>query len=191
MTQVAVNKKQRRLLWWLSLVAVGMFGFCFALVPIYSVFCKVTGLNGKTNGMAAAVSTQQVDLSRVITIEFLASTNENLPWEFRPLVNVIKIHPGENRLVIFYAKNMTANDMVVQAIPSVAPGIAAKYLKKTECFCFTQQTFHGNEAREMPVLFHIDPDLPANVNTISLSYTLFDAGRFAKVPIAKAGRITD
>lgn len=189
MQQAFKVKKQQRLIWILSLVAVGMFGFCFALIPLYNVICKTTGLNGKTSNMASGLSHQTVDTSRWVKIEFLTTTNENLPWQFYSHVNVIKIHPGENKLVMFYAKNLSGKTMIVQAIPSVAPGSAAKYLKKTECFCFTQQTFKSGEGKEMPVLFHIDNDLPADVNTISLSYTLFDAGKFAKQPIVESGKI--
>ncbi|GAB4393356.1 MAG: cytochrome c oxidase assembly protein [Gammaproteobacteria bacterium] len=152
-----------------------MFAFGFALVPLYNVFCSVTGLNGKTGGRVVyQQSPNKIDKQRWVTIEFVANKNENLPWDFKPMTARIRVHPGEMQRVNFFAANHTNHSMTIQAIPSVAPGIAAKYLKKTECFCFTKQTFAAKQAMEMPVLFHIDKELPDNVNTITLSYTLFD-----------------
>ena len=104
----------------------------------------------------------------------MATNNSGVPWAFYPKIRKIKVHPGEIVKLEFYAENKTDNPMTVQAIPSVTPGIAAKYLKKTECFCFTQQTLNGHEAMNMPLLFHLDTDLPVQVNTVTLSYTLFD-----------------
>lgn len=168
--------KQRKLLLILTLIVLGMFAFGFALVPIYNSLCKTLGINGKTNPEAIAydVSKATIAHNREVLVQFVATNNSGIPWAFYPKVNQIKVHPGEIVKLAFYAENKTDHRMVVQAIPSVTPGIAAKYLKKTECFCFTQQTLNGHEAMNMPLLFHLDTDLPKNVNTVTLSYTLFD-----------------
>jgi len=152
-----------------------MFAFGFALVPIYNSLCKALSINGKTNQQAIAYDANtKVALEREVVVEFVATNNSNVPWAFYPKTTKIKVHPGEIAKLAFYAENKTKHRMTVQAVPSVTPGIAAKYLKKTECFCFTQQTLNGHEAMDMPLLFHLDPDLPAHVKTITLAYTLFD-----------------
>ena len=159
----------------LALVVVGMFAFGFALVPIYDVFCEITGLNGKTAGRAtydaAIVEVQQ---ERLITVQFTANNNSGMGWQFHPMVNQVQVHPGELTSVKFYAHNPTGMTMIAQAVPSVVPFVAADYLHKTECFCFTQQTLAGGEAIEMPLLFYIDQAIPADVSKLTLSYTLFD-----------------
>lgn len=159
----------------LAMLSVLMFAFGYALVPLYNVLCKQLGINGKTDGQQSEF-VGNVDESRVITVEFLSNRNESLPWNFFPATHEVKLHPGEMKRVAYYAENTTNHDMTVQAIPSVSPGLAAKYLKKTECFCFTQQTLHGHEGRDMPVFFHLDPAIPKYIKRISLSYTLFDVG---------------
>lgn len=163
-------------------MALGMFGFGFALVPIYNSLCKTLGINGKTNAQPIAYdeSRATVDLSREILVEFVATNNSSIPWSFYPKVNKIRVHPGETARLSFYAENKTNFTMTVQAIPSVTPGLAAKYLKKTECFCFTQQTLNGHEAMDMPLLFHLDPELPADIKTVTLAYTLFDVSNRVK-----------
>lgn len=170
------QNKQRKLLWILSGIVLGMFAFGFALVPIYNSLCKQLGINGKTNTQAIAydASKTKVVKDRVVLVQFVATNNSGVPWAFYPKVKQIKVHPGEITRLAFYAENKTDHPMIVQAVPSVTPGIAAKYLKKTECFCFTQQTLNGHEAMNMPLLFHLDPELPEKINTITLSYTLFD-----------------
>jgi cytochrome c oxidase assembly protein subunit 11 len=180
------RRKNKRLLIWLSAIGVGMFFFGYALVPLYNVMCKAWGLNGKSSLLADQSSTN-IDKSRLITVQFLGNTNANLQWEFRPLTTTIAIHPGENATLSFYAKNLSDHTMTVQAIPSITPGLAAKHLKKTECFCFTQQTFQSHQAMQMPVIFHIDTELPKDINTITLSYTLFEAKK--KVAANKQGRL--
>ena len=169
-------KKQRKLLVLLGCIVLGMFAFGFALVPIYNSLCKTLGINGKTNSEAIAydVSKAKIVKDREVLVQFVATNNSGVPWSFYPKVKQIKVHPGEIAKLSFYAENKTNHRMVVQAVPSVTPGLAAKYLKKTECFCFTQQTLDGHEAMNMPLLFHLDPELPSTVNTITLSYTLFD-----------------
>ena len=157
----------------LILLVVGMFGFGFALVPLYDVFCDVTGLNGKTSGRVAVIDSVQIDDKREIKVEFLASLNENMPWEFRPLQDSVTVHPGQPTKVDFIARNMTNKDMTGQAIPSVSPGLAAKYFQKTECFCFTEQLLKAGEEKIMPLLFVVDPSITKDVHEISLSYTFF------------------
>lgn len=160
----------------LTVIVVGMFAFGFALVPIYNSLCQTLGINGKTNNKAIMYDSKNavIDKNRTIMVEFVATKNGSVPWEFYPKTHKLTVHPGEIARLAFYAENKTNHRMTVQAIPSVTPGIAAKYLKKTECFCFTQQTLNGHEAMDMPLLFHLDADLPANVKTITLAYTLFD-----------------
>ncbi|KTD11656.1 cytochrome c oxidase assembly protein [Legionella gratiana] len=170
------RKGHNKLVLLLALLVVGMFAFGFALVPIYNSICKSLGINGKTNPEAIAYDATKVKVAkdRLVTVEFVATNNSGVPWEFYPKVRKIQVHPGEIAKLAFYAENKTNHPMTVQAIPSVTPGIAAKYLKKTECFCFTRQTLDGHEAMNMPLLFHLDADLPEKVNTVTLSYTLFD-----------------
>jgi cytochrome c oxidase assembly protein subunit 11 len=171
-----VVKNHVKLVMGLFLIVIGMFAFGFALVPIYNRLCKTLGLNGKTNTEAVVYDekTAIVQNEREIQVEFVATKNSSLRWAFYPKVTKLKIHPGKIAKLAFYAENQTSERMTVQAIPSVTPAIAAKYLKKTECFCFTQQTLNGHEAMNMPLLFHLDTDLPESVKTITLSYTLFD-----------------
>jgi len=179
MTKLVDNKisaKNKVTLKYLILLTLGMFGFGFAMVPFYNVLCEATGLNGKTSGYSA-LSTAPIDVSRTITVQFLATNNSELPWTFIPLIKQVTVYPGENKEVAFYAKNNSGHTMTVQAIPSVTPGIAAKYLRKTECFCFERQTFNNGEARDMPVLFHLDSSLPKDIHIITISYTLFDTSK--------------
>lgn len=166
----------RKLLIWLTVLVLGMFGFGFALVPIYNSLCQTLGINGKTNTEAVAydVTTAKIAQDREVLVEFVATNNSGVRWAFYPKISKIKVHPGEIAKLEFYAENKTDHPMTVQAIPSVTPGLAAKYLKKTECFCFTQQTLNGHEAMNMPLLFHLDVDLPEQIKTVTLSYTLFD-----------------
>lgn len=170
------EQKQQKLLIILTLIVLGMFAFGFALVPIYNSLCKTLGINGKTNPEAIAydVSKAKIETDREVLVEFVATNNSGVPWAFYPKTQKIKVHPGEIVKLGFYAENKTDHRMTVQAIPSVTPGLAAKYLKKTECFCFTQQTLNGHEAMDMPLLFHLDSALPENIKTVTLSYTLFD-----------------
>jgi cytochrome c oxidase assembly protein subunit 11 len=165
----ANQKIVRRLLF----AVVGMFGFGFAMVPLYNVFCEITGLNGKTGGRVAVVD-MEPDLSRTVTVEFIASVNESMPWEFRPEVSSMKVHPGKMYRASYYAQNQTDKVMTGNAVPSVTPGVAAQHFKKTECFCFTEQRFSAGEGRDMPVLFMVDRDLPEDVEVVTLAYTFFE-----------------
>ncbi len=180
MDRQELTHANRRIVSRLGLVVLAMFGFGFALVPLYDVFCDVTGLNGKTGqiGIEEALS-GQVDESREVTVEFVASVNSDLPWEIRPMVRRVRVHPGEVTEVKYSARNTTGETVTGQAVPSLVPGLASKYFNKTECFCFTQQTLEAGEYREMPLRFIVDPELPGDVNSVALSYTFFrmDAGR--------------
>jgi len=164
----------RRMLKKLLLVALGMFGFGFALVPFYNKICEVAGLRtlwqpGQVE--AAAVNTQ-VDLTRTVTVEF-DSNVRLLPWTFKPMASSVEIHPGELTQMVYEVRNTLAEQVTGQAVPSYGPRQAAQYFRKLECFCFTQQTLAAGEVRQMPVVFVIDPALPKDVNTITLSYTFF------------------
>lgn len=158
----------------LLLVVVGMFGFGFAMVPLYNAICDVTGLNGKTGGQYVTDGTESVNEERVVTIQFLTNNNAGMPWEFRPSVRSLEVHPGEQNATTFYAKNPVDKNMTAQAIPSVSPGYAAQYLHKTECFCFNQQHLAGGEDIDMPLRFIIDSEIPADITRLTLSYTLYD-----------------
>ncbi|MBA6263505.1 cytochrome c oxidase assembly protein [Colwellia sp. Bg11-12] len=158
----------------LVLLVFGMFGFGFALVPLYDVFCDITGLNGKTSTTAAVYNVEQIDTKRVVTVQFISRTAQDIPWQFEPMIREIKVHPGEMKLVKFYAKNESTRDIIGQAVPSVSPGLAAAYFQKIECFCFTQQPLKANEEVEMALQFYVDPELPEDISTLTLSYTLYD-----------------
>ena len=158
----------------LVLLVAAMFAFGFALVPIYDVFCDLTGLNGKTANSAYEAVDVVVDTSRTVTVQFIASNNDQMNWAFKPSISQLKVHPGEKINTHFYAKNPSVKTMHGQAIPSISPGRAAEYFHKTQCFCFNQQTLLGGEEVEMPLQFIVDQDLPRDVKTITLSYTLFD-----------------
>ncbi len=165
---------KQKLAWRLGLIACLMFGFGYLLVPMYNVLCKAAGINGKTRGRVAYDPHLVVDVSRDVRVEFLANRNANLPFEFRPLVTSVEVHPGQMQRVEFYFKNKTSHEMVIQAIPSVTPAEAARYFKKTECFCFTKQRFAPHEDRVMPLFFHLDKKLAKDITQVSLSYTLFN-----------------
>ena len=164
--------ENRRLLVRLGLVAAGMFGFGYALVPFYYSICAAWGVNSFGELRAEPANTQ-VDKSRTVTIEFDANA-PGMPWRFKPLVRHMEVHPGELATVEYEVVNERAAVVTGQAVPSYGPALAAEYFKKVECFCFTQQTFAQGETRRMPVLFVVDPKLPKDVNTIAISYTFFE-----------------
>ncbi len=164
----------RRVIVNLLLVAAFMFGFGFAMVPLYNVICQITGIGGKVPLTAAQQSAEHVDTARLVTMEFLTNTNQYMPVEFHTEQARLEIHPGQQYRVLFYARNERDVAMVGQAVPNVAPGIAAAHLHKLECFCFNKQVFQPGEAKHMPVVFYVDDELPASVQTITLSYTFFD-----------------
>lgn len=154
-------------------LALGMFAFGFLLVPLYDVFCDIVGIGGKFDTKAAVVEVRTPDDNRTITVEFIASLNEYAPWEFRPAISSMEVRPGEMNATTFYAHNLTDQILVGQAVPSIAPGQAVKYFHKTECFCFTSQKFEAQEAKDMPLKFVVDPDLPDHIDRLTLSYTFF------------------
>ncbi len=164
----------RQLLGKLLVIAVMMFGFGYALVPVYKQICEALGINVLTqkDGTVALDQNTQVDLSRTVTVEF--DGNAQGPWRFRPVVASLKVHPGELQTVLYEVVNTQPRTVQAQAIPSYAPQSAMPHFKKVECFCFKQQTLKANEARQMPVVFFIDPALPRDVKTITLSYTFFE-----------------
>lgn len=155
-------------------IVVGMFGFGFALVPLYDVFCDVTGINGKTRDSAAVYQDVTVDKSRVVTVEFITRTNTGMPWEFKTTTRRVDVHPGEMHQVDFYARNPASRDIVGQAVPSVSPGQAALFLNKTECFCFNHQPLKAGEETLMPMKFYVDPQLPDDIHFFTVQYTLYD-----------------
>lgn len=161
----------------LVIMATAMFGFGFlVLPPLYTVFCDITGLGGKTNPTAAAV-TESPDQNRSIRLEFVTAVNQYAPWEFRAEAVEMTINPGALYDATFIARNLAGRSKIAQAVPSVAPAQAAKYFKKLECFCFTTQEFAAGEEKHMPVRFIVDSDLPEYIDTITLSYTFFDTER--------------
>jgi len=169
-----------RLLSWLGVAVVGMFAFGYALGPIYDVLCAVTGIGGKTGVISAERAAQsEVAADRWVKVEFVGTVTAGLPWKFSPLVHSVRVRPGEAVDASFLAVNNSSRSVVGQAVPSVAPQEAARHFKKTECFCFVQQTLESGEEKEMPLRFLVDIDLPAHVNTITLSYAFFNADKFA------------
>jgi cytochrome c oxidase assembly protein subunit 11 len=164
----------RAMLGKLVVVAVVMFGFGYALVPVYKQMCELLGINVLTqkDGLATRPANTQVDTSRTITVEL--DGNAQGPWRFRPTTRSIDVHPGELATVMYEVVNTRDRTVQAQAIPSYAPQSATPHFKKVECFCFRQQTLGPHEARQMPVVFFIDPALPREVKTITLSYTFFE-----------------
>jgi len=175
------RKGDKALVGKLVLLTAGMFAFGYALVPLYDVFCEVTGIGDRTSGgdTAATALPTSVDMDREVEVEFVANVGASAPWEFRPSVSRMRVHPGKLYKTTFYARNTTDEALVGQAVPSIAPGLATRYLQKTECFCFTEQRFEAGEGRDMPVVFFIDPELPDYLDTVTLSYTFFEQRRVA------------
>ena len=162
----------------LFMVPFLMFGFGYLMVPIYDVLCDITGLNGKTGAISESQASQlSVDEDREIRVEFTSSLNQYAPWQFKPKVASMMVQPGKQYVTSYVATNTLDKKLTGQAVPSVAPGRAAKYFNKTECFCFVQQTFAANETRDMPLVFVVDPYLPEDVDTVTLSYTFFDVSK--------------
>jgi cytochrome c oxidase assembly protein subunit 11 len=177
-SQDKLRKEHRSLTRRLLLLTVAMFGFGFLLVPLYDVFCEITGFGGRTNATAAVVE-EAPDLSREIRIEFVTTVNSYAPFEFVADVDSMTVNPGKMYFATFTAKNLADSDKTAQAVPSVAPVSAAEHFTKIECFCFTSQEFAANEARPMPLQFIVDPELPEYVDTITLQYTFYDTARAA------------
>ena len=155
-------------------IAAGSFAFGFALVPLYDVLCEITGFGNQKDLRVAAAVVEQPDLGRLITVNFIAELPSVGSWEFRPVVKSMQVHPGQLYKAEFVAHNLTGKDTVAQAVPNIAPGKAAGYFRKTECFCFTPQKFAKGEQRSMPVRFVVDRALPAYLDRITLSYVFYD-----------------
>ena len=161
----------------LVLLAAAMFAFGFVVLPpLYNVFCEVTGFGGRTN-TAAATTVEAPDLSREIRVEFVTTVNEYAPWEFAADVDSMVVHPGQLYYATFTARNVSNEDKVAQAVPSVAPVTASQHFRKIECFCFTSQEFAAKEQRVMPLQFIVDPELPEYIDTVTLQYTFYDTVR--------------
>ena len=172
----------RQILLKLLIASVMMFGFGYALVPMYQALCKVTGINVVTSkndyGVRAfspnKVGNTQVDYSRKVTIEF--DSNSRGPFTFKPVKNFLEVHPGEMTEIVYEVTNNLNRPVRAQAIPSYAPKSAMEFFTKLECFCFQEQILAANEMKKMPVVFVIDAGLPEDVKTITLSYTFFEVG---------------
>ncbi|MEZ5570648.1 MAG: cytochrome c oxidase assembly protein [Halioglobus sp.] len=166
----------------IKLVAVAMLMFAFVfvvMVPLYNVLCDALGINGKTNGQAYTSAQSGVDESRTVTIQFVATKNDGMPWAFSPSHTMMEVHPGAVNDTVFLARNPLPKAMVAQAIPSISPARAVEYFHKTECFCFRQQPLDGETSAELPLQFIVDRDLPRDIGTITLSYTIFDVTEMA------------
>ncbi len=170
--QAKLHQANRKVVRRLALVAIGMFGFGFALWPLYDVLCEVTGLGGRSARTAQDDANAQLS-DRIIQVRFLATTNSALPWEFQPLEKVKTVRLGELSEALFQAKNPTDEPMLGQATYNVVPPEASLYFVKTECFCFTQQLLTAQESREMPVYFYVQADLPEHIRDITLAYTFY------------------
>ena len=168
-------KESRKTIRNLAFSVVGMFAFAFLLVPIYDVFCEITGLNGKILG-PSALSPESIkeEEKRELLIQFVTHNNEFMPWTFKSEKSQLIITTGVQQRVLFVFENKTSKDMVGQVIPSVSPGRGAEYFHKTECFCFEQQKLLAGERLELPVVFIVDPNIPLDIGSLSLGYTLFD-----------------
>jgi cytochrome c oxidase assembly protein subunit 11 len=162
----------RRMLTRLSIVAVAMFGFGYALVPFYDKICIALGVNSLEE-RAEPVANTQVDLTRTVSIEFDANAH-GMPWQFQPVVRHMQVHPGQLVHVEYDVSNVRSASVTGQAVVSYGPALAGRYVRKLECFCFTQQTLGPGESRRMPVTFVVDGSLPADINTFTLSYTFFE-----------------
>ncbi len=174
-TPTDLQSRNRRTLWWLGGITIGMFGFGFAMVPLYGLLCQLTGVQNveqrnTLNGSGQAEYTGPVAKDRWITVKFAGSVQPDLPWHFEPLERKVRVHPGETRVVNFQAVNRSSSTVTGQAIPSVAPWQATDFFSKMECFCFNQQTLEGNERVVMPLRFVVSPDLPQDIQSLTLTY---------------------
>jgi cytochrome c oxidase assembly protein subunit 11 len=181
MSEPNTQKKNNKMVVKLLAIVVGMFGFGFALVPLYDVLCDALGINGKTSNTAAVYETVEIDESRLVTVDFITRINTGMPWEFRTETKRVKVHPGQLNQVDFYVKNPAKTAIVGQAVPSVSPGPAAIYMNKTECFCFEQQTLQAGEEMLMPMQFYVDPQLPDDITYFTVQYTLYNVTGSADV----------
>ncbi|RAS66380.1 cytochrome c oxidase assembly protein subunit 11 [Vibrio diazotrophicus] len=189
MDNESLKSKNRQLIIKLTIGTVLMFGFGFALVPLYDVMCKALGINGKTNEVAAVQpTTMVVDESRTIRVQFMAHVSNGMPWKFEPKVSHMDVHPGQVIQTAFLANNLSSDELVGQAVPSVSPGQGASYFNKIECFCFHQQPLSAKADAEMPLIFYIEPDIPYSIHTLTLSYTLYNITEKAEPQLVKTSQ---
>jgi cytochrome c oxidase assembly protein subunit 11 len=172
----------RKLIRALLIMTAGSFAFGWALVPLYDVLCRAAGIGNAEAKAGQSVVEEAIDPNREITIEFIAEPASVGSFDFRPRVASMRVHPGKLYDVDFYAKNLTDQASVAQAVPSISPTGTAKYFHKTQCFCFSPQKFAAQEGRDMPVRFIVDPQLPANVDKLTLAYTIYDTTQSATHP---------
>lgn len=179
--QQTLSEKNSKTFRRLFLVGIGMFGFAFALVPLYNLICQVGGINGVASNTGGRVEVSElsttstaIDQSRWVTVQFDATINANLPWRVEPEVRTMKVHPGEKYVTNYKATNLSDQKIIGQAIPGVTPWQATQQLHKIECFCFTQQTLQPNEVKEMPLHFMVDAELDKAYETITLSYSFMN-----------------
>jgi cytochrome c oxidase assembly protein subunit 11 len=173
--------RHRNLVLKLALFVAGSFAFGFALVPLYDVLCSITGLgNQKSLSRAYALGSASVDEQRVITIDFITNLPSIGNWDFHPVVRSLQVHPGKLYEADFFAHNLTGHDVTAQAVPDIVPSKVAAWFHKTECFCFSPQSFKRDEQRVMPVRFFVDPQLPAYIEHLTLAYTFYDVPDRAK-----------
>ena len=173
--KISRTRRNRRSAWRLGLLVVAMFGFGYALVPLYDVFCEVTGLGGRTGVVRAEALPAVPDENRLVTVRFDATVNSALPWVLEPAELEMQVHPGRLYETYYVARSRSGRATVGRAVPSVVPTIASKYFNKTECFCFTTQHLEAGEERSMPVRFVVSEHLPGRVEALTLSYIFFDA----------------
>ncbi len=165
----------KRLAWKLSLIVLAGLLFAFAIAPLYDVMCKKFGLNGRAdNTMTASDKNMKIDKTRWVTVIFTGNTMPGLGWNFHPKQTSMQVHPGEITLTSYTAQNNAIDSQLGVAVPSITPELATLYFKKIECFCFKQQTLKAGEKKEMPVMFYVKPDLPVDVNTVTLNYAFYN-----------------
>ncbi len=158
----------------LIIVALIMFGFGYALVPLYEVFCKVTGFGGKTDIIQEAAANKAQLIDRDVEVSFTSHSHTSLPWEFKPITKTLNVKVGEIQDAVFYVKNYSNRAITGLATFNVTPARAGFHFKKTECFCFSKQLLQPGEEQEMAVRFLLDSELPDDVHELTLSYTFFD-----------------
>ncbi len=175
------ERSNRRTVLILAFSGVLMFAFAFAMVPLYRLVCSVIGINdiGSNSGLGEAAKTlsQEIDESRLVTVQFDTTLNGNLAWEFKPEIWQVQVHPGERKVVNFNFRNDAAESVSTQAVPGVTPWQATEYFHKIECFCFNTQTLAAGESVSMPLQFMVDPELPEEIQTLTLSYTMMNLDR--------------
>ena len=176
MAEDKLSRINRRSITKLMIAVVCMFGFAYALAPLYYAVCEALGIGGRTNSapIVEVPEGMQKDEDRSVLVQFVTRSAQGMPWDFEQMERSVRVHPGEIKAVNFRVRNRTGEDMVGQAIPSLVPGQAAPHFKKTQCFCFDQQPLVAEGEEVMPMIFYLDPAIPRSVTTITLSYTLYD-----------------